>query len=318
MKKQLIKDIQAGDAINSQFAIISVTLKSYSKGFKLDFEFGDNSGTIDGVLWDCAPDEHKKYSPGEIVTVQGVVNVYQNELQLNVSSVESVEGDYDIKEFLKSSHFNVDKMWEKLQDKIASISNEYLVLLLNSFFSDEAFVEKFILAPGGKKWHHGFLGGLLQHTLYMTQIADFVSGIYPKCDRDLLLTGAILHDIGKVYELDVGGAINYSTRGRLEGHISIGYHEVSAAVSKIEDFPEGLAAEVKHLILSHQGELANGSPVVPMTLEAVILHQVDMLDSQVEAYSNIIDKQAPDGAEWSEYIRLKERFFYFGEKYNGS
>lgn len=313
----MVKDIQIGDSISTRFAVISADLNTYSKGFKLDLQLGDKTGTLKAVLWDCVPDIRNKFSPGDIVDVTGLAGLYQNEIQLSVSSIEIAGDGTDPGMFIPASPHNNDQMWERLRAKIDSIENEHIKTLLDHFFKDERFIKSFRLAPGGKKWHHNFLGGLLQHTLYMVEIADYVAGIYPACDRDLLICGTLLHDIGKVHELGFDGKIDYTTRGRLEGHVAMGYHEVCSAVDGMEGFPEELAAEVKHLVLSHQGEKELGSPVVPMTLEAVILNLIDLLDSQVNAYLRIIDKEAGEGIAWSSYVKLRDRFFYFGEKYTG-
>ena len=303
----LVKDIKVGDKVDSRFAVISANLGTYSKGFRLNLELGDRSGTVNAIFWECDPEIRNNFKPGDIVNINAHANIYQNEIQLNLNSIELAKGENDITQFIPSSVHSSDQMWAKLLEKIDSVENEHIKSLLKYFVEDENFIRGFKLSPAGKKWHHNFLGGLLQHTLYMSQIADSIAGIYPRCDRDILLCGVMLHDIGKVYELGLKGNIDYTTRGRLEGHISIGYHAVSSAIENIEGFPDGLAAEIKHLILSHQGEAQYGSPVVPMTLEAVILHYIDQIDSQVDAYSQIIDRQAGNNLEWSDYIRLKDR-----------
>ncbi|MCP4633989.1 MAG: HD domain-containing protein [candidate division Zixibacteria bacterium] len=312
----MIKDINVGDAVSSQFAVISVSLNSYTKGFKLDLTLGDSTGKVDAVLWDCDPKIGKDFKPGDIVKVKALANLFRDRMQLNLNSIEKAEGVSDLMQFLPASNYNPDKMWEKIDEKISSIDNKHLRTLLDEVFTDKELLDQYKISPGGKKWHHSFLGGLLQHTLYMTQIADYVAGIYPLINRDLLLSGAILHDIGKVVELGISGTVDYTVRGRLEGHISIGYEYIASVIRRIEGFPDDLAAEIKHLILSHQGEQQQGSPIVPMTLEAVALYCIDMLDSQVNAYSQIIETESGDGVEWSKYISLKDRFFYFGEKYN--
>ena len=310
-----IKDIHPGDTVISQYGIVSVRLSSYSKGFKLDVRLGDKTGTIGGILWDCDPHMRKAFKPGDVVNVNAMAVVYQDKIQLNLNSIESVEGDYDLNRLIPTSRFNRDEMWEKLLEKVNSIQNPYIKRLLENILGDDSISEKFKIIPAGKKWHHNFIGGLLQHTLYMMGIADSLSRLYPLCDKDLLLCGVVLHDIGKIYELRLKGNIDYTSRGRMEGHISIGYYEVSKAIDKIDDFPEELAMEIKHLILSHQGEKEMGSPVVPMTLEAVMLNLIDETDSQINAYLRIIGEEAAEGVEWSNFIRLRERFFYFGGKY---
>jgi 3'-5' exoribonuclease len=171
-------------------------------------------------------------------------------------------------------------------------------------------------APGGKLWHHAYLGGLLEHTIAVVELCRTMAGIYPMVNRDLLMTGAILHDIGKIEEYGYGrGFIDFTDEGRLWGHISIGAQCVRAAIEELEredGFPEELKTQVVHLILSHQGELEHGSPVLPQTLEAMILYYADEMDSKANALKHIIERDAKSGRTWSQYINLLDRFIYIG------
>jgi 3'-5' exoribonuclease len=184
--------------------------------------------------------------------------------------------------------------------------------LLRKFFSDQEFVKKFQAAPAGKSWHQAYLGGLLEHTLNVVQICEFVCQLYPGANRDLLITGAILHDIGKIYEYKYPEIIDYTDEGRLIGHITIQDALVTERIGEIKNFPTDLKNQLRHALMSHHGEKEMGSPKRPKTLEAVILHFADNLDAQAAGFSQIIKRTKEKGKSWSEFIQLIDRFLYAG------
>jgi len=197
------------------------------------------------------------------------------------------------------------------------VKDKDLSNLLKRIFENKSFRQKFQEAPGGKLWHHAYLGGLLEHSIQVASLCDNAASDYKEIDRDLLITGALLHDIGKIeeYRFDEG-YIDYSDTGRLHGHISIGAQNVRIAIEKIEK-QNGFPAEKKmlliHLILSHQGELAHGSPVVPLTREALILYYMDEMDSKVNAISHVMERDKEPDRRWSRYVPVMDRFIYLGE-----
>jgi 3'-5' exoribonuclease len=202
-------------------------------------------------------------------------------------------------------------MRSELREFIASLTDEHLQKLLQSLFEDDSIWQQFAETPGGKLWHHPYLGGLAEHTLSLAKLCDLLAAHYKQLNRDLLIAGALLHDIGKIEELETKTGIDYSIEGRLLGHITIGALFVEKSVEQIEGFPEELRRQLLHLILSHQGEGTMGSPVKPMTPEALALHYADDLDSKLNAVERI-RANTPEGQPFSDYIKLMERFFYFG------
>jgi 3'-5' exoribonuclease len=199
---------------------------------------------------------------------------------------------------------------EQLVRWIESVKQPHLRMLLDDIFDDLGLRKKFLDAPGGKNWHHSTIGGLAEHTLSMVKLADAMASHYPQLHRDLLVTATLLHDIGKVFELTFEPALDYTSEGRLIGHISQGALLVDRRIGAIEGFPDELRKQLLHLILSHQGGGDKGSPVKPMTLEALVLHYIDELDSRVSAFEQVRER-TPENQEFSEFQRLMDRFFYF-------
>ncbi len=190
---------------------------------------------------------------------------------------------------------------------MATVSNEWLSALLRRFLEDDAFMARFALAAAGKKWHHAYRGGLARHCLEVAQIAERVCEVFPNIDRDLVLTAVFLHDIGKLSELTQDLFVEYSTEGKLLGHLHIGADMVQQRIDEIEGFPQGLRLQLFHCLLSHHGELANGSPVVPKTLEATVLYHCDNLDAQADALTRVVRETKEKGQIWSDYLPLIDR-----------
>jgi len=204
-------------------------------------------------------------------------------------------------------------MYANLKKSLAEIKNPMLQKLLKLFFTDKDFTDRFCKAPGGKLWHHAYLGGLLEHTLSVIIISKFfIHHYHDSVNGDLLLAAAFLHDVGKIEEFSTYGFVDYSTPGRLIGHITIGVNMVMEKISQLPNFPEQLKQQLIHCILSHHGQKDRGSPVVPMTLEALILNFADDLDSSVAAFQRIMAKEKEPGKVWSNYVNLIDRFIYLG------
>ncbi|MGB2979820.1 MAG: HD domain-containing protein, partial [Candidatus Zixiibacteriota bacterium] len=197
---------------------------------------------------------------------------------------------------------------------VSSIQNPHLRSLLELLLKDSSVMEKLKVTPGGKLWHHAYVGGLLQHTLRVVQVCEKAASMYELVDRDLLITGALVHDIGKISSYSARGFFDYTDEGRLIGHIVSGNELIDRKIQMIEDFPSELALRLKHLVLSHQGQLEFASPVVPKTLEAIILHYADDLDAKADAFSHIIKTQKSRGKKWSDWVNLINRYIYLGEE----
>ncbi len=266
----------------------------------------DKTGQIDAKIWDPDSPGIGEFEPMDFVTVDGNVTVFNGNRQLNINMIfKAEEGNYDQSDYFPVTSCNIDEMKADLTDFINSVQNQYLSELLKSFFDDEAFMKSFAAHSAAKSIHHGFIGGLLQHTLSVAEICNDAARHYEFVNRDLLLAGAILHDIGKLNELSAFPANDYTDAGQLIGHIVIGYQMVSARIMKIPHFPKKLAAELLHLILSHHGELEYGSPKKPALIEAMILSFADNMDAKVETmYEALNSKAAQNEDGWVGYNKL--------------
>ena len=266
----------------------------------------DKTGQIDAKIWDPDSPGIGEFEPMDFVTVDGNVTVFNGNRQLNINMIfKAEEGNYDQSDYFPVTSCNIDEMKADLTDFINSVQNQYLSELLKSFFDDEAFMKSFAAHSAAKSIHHGFIGGLLQHTFRVAEICNDAARHYEFVNRDLLLAGAILHDIGKLNELSAFPANDYTDAGQLIGHIVIGYQMVSARIMKIPHFPKKLAAELLHLILSHHGELEYGSPKKPALIEAMILSFADNMDAKVETmYEALNSKAAQNEDGWVGYNKL--------------
>ena len=317
MGQKLIKDFVPGDSLTSFFIVRKKELKEKksSKETYLTFEFGDRSGRIRGSLWKKVPETNKLIQVGAVAKVRGKVITYFDQNYITIDQIRKAteKDNVDPGQFVPTAEKSIPTMYSNLKKHIVKIQNSFLQQLLKSFLADKKFMEQFRKAPGGKLWHHNYLGGLLEHTLSVVAISSFFIDHYQNSlDADLLLTAAFLHDVGKIEEFSTRGFIDYSTPGRLLGHITIGANLVMEKISRLPDFPDDLKQQLIHCILSHHGQKEKGSPVVPMTLEALILNFADELDSTVAAFQRITKKEKEPGKAWSNYVNLIDRFIYFG------
>lgn len=314
MKNSWVKELKVGDEVVDYFALRKKELKEYNGNPFLKLELSDRTGRIEAVVWNQAREAYDSLPQGEVVKIKGRVGSYKDNPQITLERVRGARSEeFDPKDFLPSRELNVDALLSSLREKIAAVRNPHLKALLNSLFSDEDFLSQFKLAPAGKLWHHTYTGGLLEHTLTVTEICEKVAPHYRLLDCDLLVAGALLHDIGKTEELTGTLFFDYSEVGRLEGHIMIGCRMVQDEIKKLKDFPENLATRLKHLILSHHGSKENGSPVVPQTLEAFVLYYADELDSKVSGVTRVIESESAPDKRWSDWVNLLDRYIYLGE-----
>ena len=273
----------------------------------------DRNGSIKAVAWDNVLAITKAFTAGDYIRVKANAVEYKDNLQLVVRHIERHDrAEIDPQDFLPVTGRDVDQMLDRLIQISKSVQNEHLSGLLAAFFEDRVFVNLFKTAPAAKRMHHAYLGGLLEHTLSVAMLIQAIAGHYKGIDRDLLLTGGILHDIGKIHEFSYETHIDYSDSGRLLNHIVIGVEMLEAKIATINDFPENLALVLKHMIVSHHGTRDFGSPEPPKTLEAIILNYLDDLDAKVTAARTFMETEDPD-ASWTSYHRVLERFFYKGK-----
>lgn len=310
MSKQFIANLKNRDVVRSQFMVYKKQLRDFKNkpGKYLTLTIGDKTGQLEAKGWDKAEELALRFEENDIVLLEGQVELFNDKLQLRVINLHKVD-KYDLSDFLPQTSKDVDKLFDYI--KSVKIQNHYLKLLLESFFKDEEFVTLLKRAPAAKSLHHCYLGGLVEHTYEVIKICEVVCELFPQIDRELLFTGAILHDIGKIKELKFTKVIDYTDEGRLIGHVVMGERIISERMATIAGFPKELKMRLSHLLLSHHGEYEWGSPKRPKTLEACTLHYAENLDAQVNRFILLIEKEKDK--TWADYDRLLERHIYLGE-----
>jgi len=313
MKKIYVNQIQPGEIVDDVF-ILSEKILARKKdgGHYLNVVLADKAGNIKGVAWDQVDHIKDRVAKGDFVRVKGTAGEYRGALQLIVKSLELVDPDaVNTADFIAATSRNVDKMIAQLKDIAETVQTVYLKELLSRFFDDAQWIDKFKRAPAAKMMHHAYIGGLLEHTLSLAVLVNRVADHYSGIDRDLLMTGAILHDIGKIEEFEYSVRIDYSDAGRLVNHIVIGLEMIGKKIAEVENFPENAALLLKHLIVSHHGAREFGSPEPPKTLEGLLLNYLDEIDSKINGIREFMESQETDD-NWTAYHKPMERYFYKG------
>ena len=303
-----INEIREGENVIEHFLCKSKqTLKSRAGKSYLSLKLQDKTGTVDAKVWELNNDI-KAFEENDFIKIDGTAIVYQNDIQLNVKRIRrSLEGEYDTMDYIPSTEKNIDSMTEELLGYINTIKNPYLKKFLEEIFIKDSVISKKIkYHSAAKSVHHGYMGGLVEHTLSVTQIYNFLAPRYKYVDRDILIASAMLHDIGKIYELSDFPENDYTDDGQLLGHIVIGIDIISEAVKKVEGFPKKLESLLKHCLISHHGELEYGSPQLPKTIEAFILHCADNMDAKVKVIEELIDSDSTSGS-WVGYQKMLQR-----------
>ncbi len=315
MKNQFINDIKVGGFVDDIFVLAEKTMAQKRDGNNfLNLTLADKTGAIKGVVWDNVEQISVGVASGDFVRIQGKVNEYKGKFQLVIKNMEACSRDMvDPSDFLPATSRDIEGMLERLIRITSSLETNFFRKLTEAFWNDEEFVRNFKAAPAAKKMHHAYIGGLLEHTLSMVTLADKVAEHYSGINRDLLLTGALLHDIGKVREYEYEVSIDYSDEGRLLSHIVMGLEMVDEKLSEIKDFPKDQLLLLKHMIVSHHGSREFGSPEPPKTIEAVVLNYIDELDSKVKGIRDFIDSEDPTET-WTSFHRVLNRHFYKGKK----
>jgi len=315
MKSLFVKDIKAGEKIKASFLVMEKNLAYSQKGAPyLSVKLRDRTGDIEGRVWDNVAALDPLFRKGDIVAVQGRAVSYRDATQLAVLDIRKMdEHGIDPWDYFPCTKGDVEAMYSALAGYAGTVENPWLKKLLAGFLDDAELAARLKRAPAAKGFHHAYLGGLLEHTLSMVKILDFLARHYPATSRDMLIAGGILHDIGKIEEFTYDRAIDYSTPGRLVGHILLGVEMLDRKIASIEGFPADLALEIKHVVLAHHGELDFGSPKRPKTVEALIVHFVDDLDAKVMAFQEFIGNSGAEDSEWTLFHRFFERFLYKGK-----
>ena len=309
--KRYLRECQVGETFAGFVVVRRKELRMRRDGEPyLVLEFGDRSGRLSGNIWEDGQRLYGELEEGGIVKLQGVIEQYRDTRQVAVKRLRRAGPDdtVDPADLLPASEIDPAEALEKLGRIAGTIGTPHLRALLLSFLEDGDFTARFCRAPGGKLWHHNRIGGLIEHTLSLCRLCRILARLYPEADRDLLIAGAILHDIGKVEEYRYDTFIDYSDRGRLVGHITLGAQWVAGRAAGIDGFPPDLLDRLIHLILSHQAE--HGSPVQPSTREAFLLHYADQIDSKMDAFRRI-SGELSEGERWK-FVRLLDRFIDLG------
>jgi 3'-5' exoribonuclease len=313
-KSLYVKDIKTGDKISEVFLAGEKTLAFSQKGSPyLNLRLRDRTGEVDGKIWENALAWDKAFKKGDLIRIQARALSFKNAIQLSIIDLRKVEdGEVELADYFPVAKGDIAEMFAGLLGYAEQIKTPCLAALLHAFFRDETIAALFKRAPAAKGFHHVTIGGLLEHTLSVVRLLDQAARHYQGVNRDLLITGGILHDIGKIYEFSYDRIVEYSDPGRLVGHIVMGVEMVDAKIATIPDFPEQMAMELRHLILSHHGVLEYGSPKRPKTLEALIVHYMDDLDAKVNAFQEYIRDARAEESNWTPYHRLFDRYIYKG------
>lgn len=309
MKSPYVSELQADQVVTATFLVQHKDVRQKKTGEPyLSLVLGDRTGEIDARMWDNAAEVIDTFERDDFLKVRGLLQVHQGRLQLTVHKlVKQPPESVDQTDFFPASSRDPGEMFRELQGIVAGIGSAPLRKLLESFTEDTEVARKYRIAPAAKTVHHAFLGGLLEHVLSMCSVAKLLGAHYRDIDMDLLLTGVILHDIGKIHELTYDRSFGYSTEGQLLGHITIGLRMIDDKIRAIPEFPERLRTLLQHMILSHHGELQFGSPKTPLFPEALLLHHIDNLDSKMECMRSFIERDRLVDGCWTSYVSPLDR-----------
>jgi 3'-5' exoribonuclease len=310
-----IEEFAPGEQLDTYLAVRKSELRTTrdNKPY-LYLDLGDRTGHIKANLWDEAETFHKVFAVGSLVKVRATPQEYQGNLELKLHQIRLVNDsdELDDNRFIPVSDRDPEEDWTIIRAAVEGINHPGLKILLDQLLEDDDFVAGFTRSPAGKMWHHGYVGGLLEHTASIIGLIEKMCAHYPDLNRDLLVAGAVFHDVGKLWELRADTVIDYTTRGRLEGHIVIGAEFLQRCMDDVEDLDEATAVQLKHLVLSHQGMLEQSSPVVPKTREAFVLYFLDEIDSKLNALDRILKKNEGSDSDFTEWVNLLGRHIYKG------
>jgi 3'-5' exoribonuclease len=312
VKSVFVEQIRERDWVDSSFLVRDkVTAMAKNGKPYLTVRLADRSGELEGRVWDRVDEFAGRFDKDDIVRVQGKASAYLGKMQLVVQEIERLkEEEVDLAGFLPVSKHSSEELLAHLRKKVEGLHDRHLRALMESFLADAPFLRRYSTAPAAKAMHHVYLGGLLEHSLAVADLAEDICDRYPDVHRDLLITGALLHDVGKVAELRYERSFDYTDEGKLLGHIVMGVEMVEEKVRTLADFPRTTTVLLKHLLLSHHGQYEYGSPKRPKTMEAVILHFLDDLDSKINGVRTHMEKEPESTSAWTSYHRLYDRYFF--------
>jgi 3'-5' exoribonuclease len=314
LKKKFVSDIKERDQLETIFLVRDKIIGMARNGRPyMTLKLMDRTGEVEGRIWDRVDELSAQFNKDDFIQVFGKASVYMGKMQLVIQGLERIdESAVNLGDFLPVSTRSVDEMVAELVSLVDELTSSDLKNLMQTFLADKNFMDSYTRAPAAKAMHHVCLGGLLEHSLAVAALAVDVSKRYRDIDRDLLVVGALLHDVGKVNELRYQRSFEYMDVGKLLGHIMIGVELVEEKLRELPDFSQELAIHLKHLLLSHHGQYEYGSPKRPKTMEAVILNFIDDLDSKINGVRTHIDREPDSDSTWTQYHRLYDRYFFKG------
>jgi 3'-5' exoribonuclease len=317
LKSSFVRDLQPEEVVTSCFLVQSKDIRQKKSGDPyLSLLLADRTGVLDAKMWDGVADVIETFDRDDFVKVKGLVQVFHNRPQMTVHKLRRLEDhEVDFADYFPHTEKNLDEMWAALRAAAAGVADRHLRGLLDALLDDDEVARRFRIAPAAKSLHHARLGGLLEHVVSLIGLCRLAAQHYDFIDLDLMIAGAVLHDIGKIHELDYHRSFTYSTPGQLLGHLVIGLQMVEAKIAALPDFPPKLKMLVEHMILSHHGQYEFGSPKLPSFPEALLLHHLDNLDSKLESMRATLCGDRNVDGEWTSYnpaldrpVLKKERF----------
>lgn len=312
MSKQFVAEIKDRHPVNGVF-LLKDKIMAMAKNGKpyMNLRLMDKSGEVDAKIWDNVDQLDRLFDKDDFVQVRGKASVYLNKMQVVISEIARIaEEQVELADFLPESPRNNAEMRRELAEVVAAIANPHLRGLMEAFLADEPFMRLYCKAPAAKGMHHVYLGGLLEHSLALVKLVKTIVPLYEGINEDLLVAGALLHDVGKIHEMCFERAFDYTDEGKLLGHITIGVELVEEKIRQVAGFPRELSMLLKHMLLSHHGQYEYGSPKRPKTVEATILNYLDDMDSKINGIRAHIAKESASASRWTSHHRLYDRYFF--------
>lgn len=310
-QKQFVRDLKDRDQVSSTFlAVDKVVLTDRNGKSYMSFNLTDSSGSINARIWDRVENWVNSFEPGDFVQVKGIVQTYQNRKQLIVNEIAKSDGTrVDLKDFVRETMEDPKALFDRLNGFVKSIKNEKIRKLTELALADREVHSLLLRAPAAKTIHHAYMGGLLEHIVSICTIMDFLAKHYSFLNRDLLLFGAIFHDLGKIWELSLEEGIKYTDRGRLVGHMVLSCELIDRLAKQIPEFDQQTEDVLKHIVLSHHGKYEYGSPKEPALIEAMVVAMIDELDSKLNTVVEFMRQELGTGERWSRLNPKFDRYF---------
>ncbi len=317
MSRQFIADLQARDTVDEVYRVADKQVRSNRQGNDyLLIQFMDRTGQVSGLRWNAGQSLYESFQKGDFLRVLGTTQLHNGVFQIIVQDFEAVHASkVNLEDFSKSDASEIEQLLSELQSKLASVKNPHLKRLVAAYMADEPLLDKLRRAPAGIKTHHAYEGGLLRHVVDLLRIAEAVAPNYPQLDTELLLVGVFLHDLGKLEELTYDGDLSYSDPGQMLGHLVQGAIELERRSLQLtretgQPIPQEILWRLQHMIVSHHGHLDHGSPKIPMTIEAIVLHYIDDMDAKVNAATDLIESDRNTDSLWTAFHPVMGRKLY--------